>query len=88
MANAIMTRVRPEDRFRAVQLLPAPATVVALALAAGHDLGAAPLGLIAVIGALATIGSALLPVLRPDPLRRGMPAPREADRYQEEHPSS
>lgn len=88
MANAITTRVRQEDHFRAVQLLPAPATVVALVLAAQHDLGSAPLGLIAVVGALATLGSALLPMVRPAAVRRSMPAPTETDRYLEdtEHP--
>ena len=88
MANVVMTRTRQDDRFRAVQLLPAPATLVALALAAQHDLGTAPLGLIAVVGALATIGSALLPMVRPAAARRSMPAPTETDRYREdtEHP--
>ncbi|MGG7307753.1 hypothetical protein ACQXVK_11220 [Curtobacterium sp. AB451] len=88
MANAMTTRVRQEDHFRAVQLLPAPATVVALVLAAQHDLGTAPLGLIAVVGALATLGSALLPMVRPAAARRSMPAPTETDRYREdtEHP--
>jgi hypothetical protein len=79
MANAMMTRTLREDRFRAVQLLPAPATVLALAVAAGHDVGTAPLGLIAVVGALATIGSALLPMLC-----RSMPVPTESDRYRED----
>ncbi|WP_146238609.1 MULTISPECIES: hypothetical protein [unclassified Curtobacterium] len=88
MANAMMTRTRRDDRFRAVQLLPAPATLVALALAAQHDLGTAPLGLIAVVGALATAGSALLPMVRPAAAPRSMPAPTETDRYREdtEHP--
>ncbi|MBT2503440.1 hypothetical protein [Curtobacterium sp. ISL-83] len=96
MANVMTTRIRQEDRFRAVQLLPAPATVLALVLAAQHDLGSAPLGLIAVVGALATIGSALLPMVHPAadraPLRAtdspSMPAPAESDRYREdtEHP--
>jgi len=88
MANAMMTRTRRDDRFRAVQLLPAPATLVALALAAQHDLGTAPLGIIAVVGALATAGSALLPMVRPAAAHRSMPAPTETDRYREgtEHP--
>lgn len=92
MANAITTRALREDRFRAVQLLPAPATVLALVVAAQHDLGAVPLGVIAVIGTLATLGSALLPRLRPQATprdaRRTLPAPSEADRYREdtEHP--
>ncbi|WIE67442.1 hypothetical protein [Curtobacterium sp. MCLR17_054] len=88
MANAMMTRTRRDDRFRAVQLLPAPATLVALALAAQHDLGTAPLGIIAVVGALATAGSALLPMVRPPAAHRSMPAPAETDRYREdtEHP--
>jgi len=81
MANAITTRHRREDHFRAVQLLPAPATVVALALAAEHDLGSAPLGIIATVGALATVASALLPTVGPAALRRRMPAPSETDRY-------
>lgn len=81
MANAMTTSAPGQDaRFRAVQLLPAPVTVVALAIAAGHDLGTAPLGVIAVVGALATIGSALLPSLRPAPVRHELPAPREEDR--------
>ena len=94
MANAITTRVRQEDRFRAVQLLPAPATVLALVVAAQHDLGAGPLAVVAVVGALATVGSALLPMIRPavgraaTPEHRSMPAPTESDRYREdtEHP--
>ncbi|GGK91699.1 hypothetical protein JOE58_001541 [Curtobacterium luteum] len=96
MANAITTRVRREDRFRAVQLLPAPATVLALVVAAQHDLGAGPLGVIAVVGALATVGSALLPMIRPacdraaahGSERRSMPTPTESDRYRgdTEHP--
>ncbi|MCJ1713598.1 hypothetical protein ACLBWP_06995 [Microbacterium sp. M1A1_1b] len=89
MANATMNRRAPrEDRFRAVQLLPAPATVLALAVAAGHDVGSAPLGLIAVVGALATIGSALLPLVCSAVARRSMPAPAESDRYREDidHP--
>lgn len=81
MANAITTRLRREDHFRVVQLLPAPATVLALALAAQHDLGTAPLGVIATIGALATVASALLPMVGPAALRRPMPAPTETDRY-------
>lgn len=85
MANAMMNRRAPrEDRFRAVQLLPAPATVLALAVAAGHDVGSAPLGLIAVVGALATVGSALLPLACTAAARRSMPAPTESDRYQED----
>uniref|UniRef100_A0A942T6U6 Uncharacterized protein n=1 Tax=Neobacillus citreus TaxID=2833578 RepID=A0A942T6U6_9BACI len=88
MANAMTTRAPQEDRFRAVQLLPAPATVLALVLAAQHDLGTAPLGVIAVVGALATAGSALLPTVRAAAARRTMPAPTESDRYREdtEHP--
>lgn len=87
MANVVMTPTRQDDRFRTVQLLPAPATLVALALAAQHDLGTAPLGLIAAVGALATVGSALLPMIRPA-AARSMPAPIETDRYREdtEHP--
>ena len=88
MADAITTWTRQEDHFRVVQLLPAPATVVALALAAQHDLGAAPLGVIAVVGAVATVASALLPMLRPAALSRPMAAPSESDRYRgdTEHP--
>ncbi len=81
MANAITTRLRRETPFRAVQLLPAPATVVALALAAQHDLGSAPLGVIATVGALATVASALLPAVGTAAIRRTLPAPSEADRY-------
>lgn len=84
MANAMTTRVAREDRFRVVQLLPAPATVLALAVAAGHDLGSAPLGLIAVVGALATIGSAVLPMIRPAAACRSMPVPTESERYRED----
>jgi len=84
MTNAITTRVLGEDHFRVVQLLPAPATLVALVLAAQHDLGSAPLGVIATVGALATVGSALLPMVRPAATRRPMPAPRETDRYRED----
>jgi hypothetical protein len=51
--------------FRAIQLLPAPMTLVALTIAAGHQLGSAPLGVIAVVGALATIASAVIPSVRP-----------------------
>jgi hypothetical protein len=81
MADVIVTRTGQEDHFRVVQLLPAPATVVALALAAQHDLGAAPLGVVAAVGALATVASALLPMLRPTAPRRPMAAPIEPDRY-------
>lgn len=81
MANAITTRHRQEAPFRAVQLLPAPATVLALALVAQHDLGTAPLGVIATVGALATVASALLPTVGAAALRRAMPAPSETDRY-------
>ncbi|MDP9735231.1 hypothetical protein [Curtobacterium sp. 260] len=81
MANAITTRDRQEVPFRAVQLLPAPATVVAIALAAQHDLGTAPLGAVATVGALATVVSALLPTVGTAALRRAMPAPSETDRY-------
>lgn len=89
MASATTTRRVPRgDRFRAVQLLPAPATVLALAVASGHDVGSAPFGLIAVVGALATAGSALLPMVCPAAVRRPMPVPSEADRYREDtgHP--
>ncbi|WIE64019.1 hypothetical protein DEI99_012325 [Curtobacterium sp. MCLR17_036] len=95
MTNTTATGTRQEDRFRAVQLLPAPATVLALVLGAQHDLGSAPLGLIALVGALATAGSALLPTVRPaverrvgSATRRSMPAPTETDRYREDtgHP--
>ena len=95
MANAITTRDRREDHFRVVQLLPAPATVLALVLAAQHGLGSTPLGVIAVVGVLATIGSALLPMAHPaddgpahPAHHRSMPAPTESDRYRgdTEHP--
>lgn len=55
--------------FRAIQLLPAPVTLVALGIAASHQLGSAPLGVIAVIGALATVASAVIPSVRPRPER-------------------
>lgn len=84
MTNTTAPRVLREDRFRAIQLLPAPATVVALVVAAGHDLGAAPLGVIAVVGALATVGSALIPMLHPAVEHRSMPAPTESERYRED----
>jgi hypothetical protein len=80
MANAMITSAPTGDRFRAVQLLPAPVTVVALAVAAAHGLDGMPLAVIATIGALATLGSALLPTIRPACTRRVMPAPREEDR--------
>jgi hypothetical protein len=79
MANAMTTKAPVGDRFRVVQLLPAPVTLVALAVAASHDLHAAPLGAIAVVGVLATLGSTLIPALTPT-LARAMPAPREEDR--------
>ncbi|WP_144763313.1 hypothetical protein [Curtobacterium sp. 9128] len=84
MADVMTNLVPREDRFRVVQLLPAPVTVLALAVAAGHDLGSAPLGLIAVVGALATVGSALLPSIRPSAARRRMPTPTESERYRED----
>lgn len=64
----------------AVQLMPAPVTVLALAIAGAHHLDSAPLAVIAVVGALATVGSALVPTTRTAVARRGMPAPREDDR--------
>lgn len=79
MANVTISKAPVGDRFRVVQLLPAPVTVVALVLAAAHDLDAAPLGVIAVVGVLATLGSAILPAITPA-VARAMPAPREEDR--------
>lgn len=49
-------------RFHPVQLMPAPATVMALGLGAAHGLSAVPLAVVATAGALATIASALLPL--------------------------
>lgn len=83
MAQTTTTSIAAEDRFRAVQLLPAPVTVVALAVAAARDLGPLPLALIAVVGVLATLGSALLPTIRPACVQRAMPTPREEDRVPE-----
>ncbi|PZE85144.1 hypothetical protein [Curtobacterium sp. MCBD17_032] len=82
MANVTIRPVPQDDRFRAVQLLPAPATVLALAVGATHGLGALPLGVIAVVGALATLASALLPAHLAR-AGRAMAAPAEADRYRE-----
>ncbi|PZE68263.1 MULTISPECIES: hypothetical protein [unclassified Curtobacterium] len=82
MANATTRPVTQDDRFRAVQLLPAPATVLALAVGAGHGLDAVPLGVVAVVGALATLASALLPAHLAR-VARSMPAPTESDRYRE-----
>ena len=87
MANALIGSGTRADRFHAVQLLPAPATVLALAVAAEHGLGPVPLGVVAVVGALATVASALLPGMLPVPRGTTMPAPVEGDRYREHHPS-
>ncbi|WP_156463470.1 hypothetical protein [Curtobacterium sp. Leaf183] len=85
MADAMTTRRAPRgDRFRVVQLLPAPATVLALTVAASHDVGSAPLGLIAIVGTLATVASAVLPMVCPSAARRAMPAPAESDRWRED----
>jgi hypothetical protein len=83
MANALLGRSTTGDRFHVVQLLPAPATVLALAVAADHGLGAAPLAVVAVVGAVATVASSLLPSLLPAARRRAMPAPSETDRHRE-----
>jgi hypothetical protein len=87
MANVTIRPATQDDRFRAVQLLPAPATVLALAVGATHGLDALPLGVIAVTGALATLASALLPAHLDRAARavagRAMAAPTEADRYRE-----
>lgn len=85
MANALLGRSTTGDRFHVVQLMPAPATVLALAVAADHGLGTAPLAVVAVVGALATVASALLPGLLPTARRASMPAPSEADRHRERH---
>jgi hypothetical protein len=84
MANALLGRSTTGERFHVVQLMPAPATVLALAVAADHGLGAAPLAVVAVVGAVATVASALLPSILPAG-RRGMPTPSEADRHREHH---
>jgi hypothetical protein len=81
MTNATTSRLAEAKPFRAVQLMPAPVTLLALVVAGTHDLGSAPLGVIAVVGALATVGSALLPSIRPASERRQMPVPREDDRH-------
>lgn len=85
MANALIGRTTTGDRFHVVQLMPAPATVLALAVAADHGLGAAPLAVVAVVGALATVASALLPSLLPTARRAAMPAPQESERHREHH---
>jgi hypothetical protein len=84
MANATTTPVTQDDRFRAVQLLPAPATVLALAVGSGHGLDAGPLAVVAVVGVLATLASALLPA-RLARAGRAMAAPAESDRYRGDH---
>jgi hypothetical protein len=48
-------------RFRPVQLMPAPATLLALAFAATHGITGVPLVIIAGVGALATVASASVP---------------------------
>jgi len=83
MANATTARVTQDDRFRAVQLLPAPATVLALAVGSGHGLDAGPLAVVAVVGLLATLASALLPAQLAR-TGRSMPVPAESDRYRED----
>ncbi|QWS33994.1 hypothetical protein [Curtobacterium aetherium] len=82
MANVTTRPAAQDDRFRAVQLLPAPATVLALALGAAHGLDAVPLAVVAAVGAVATVASALLPgqLAR---TARAMPAPTESHRYRE-----
>jgi hypothetical protein len=81
MTNASTTRPGSTGpAFLAVQLLPAPVTVLALALAGAHHLDSIPLAVIAVVGAVATIGSALVPTARTTVARRSMPIPREDDR--------
>ena len=80
MANATTSSVTQGDRFRAVQLLPAPATVLALAVGSGHGLDAGPLAVVAAVGVLATLASALLPAQLAR-AGRPMPVPAESDRY-------
>ncbi|WP_157071544.1 hypothetical protein [Curtobacterium ammoniigenes] len=80
MANAMGSMRDGVDRVHAVQFLPAPVTLLALAVGGTHHLGVAPLGVIAIIGALATIGSVLLPMLRPASASSALPIPREEDR--------
>jgi hypothetical protein len=84
MANVTTCPADRDERFRAVQLLPAPATVLALAVGGAHGLGAAPLAVVAGVGAFATLASALLPVHLARAARR-MPVPAEADRSREGH---
>lgn len=74
------TPVTQDDRFRAVQLLPAPATVLALAVGSAHGLDAGPLAVVALVGVLATLASALLPA-RLARAGHAMAAPTESDRY-------
>ncbi|NII41959.1 hypothetical protein E9228_002617 [Curtobacterium flaccumfaciens] len=83
MANATTSTVTQDDRFRAVQLLPAPATLLALAVGAGQGLEAGPLAVVAAVGVLATLASALLPAQLAH-AGRPMPAPAESDRYRED----
>jgi len=76
------TPVTQDDRFRAVQLLPAPATVLALAVGSAHGLDAGPLAVVALVGVLATLASALLPArLARAGHAMAAPAETESDRY-------
>jgi hypothetical protein len=81
MTNAIATRpAEGRGAFHLVQLLPAPVTIAALVIAGSHHLETAPLGVIAVIGILATVCSVLLPAITSAPHSSKMPVPREEDR--------
>jgi hypothetical protein len=81
MTNATTSRTGTAGpAFVAVQLMPAPVTILSLAIAGSHHLGSVPLAVIAIVGALATLGSALVPASRSSVVRRAMPAPREDDR--------
>jgi len=71
-AQRLPVGARLGGSFRLIQLLPAPVTIVALVDAAGHGLDRDSLAIIAVIGVLATILSAVLPAF--------CPACRPADR--------
>lgn len=80
MANAMGDMRDGANRVHAVQFLPAPVTLLALVVGGTHHLGMAPLGVIAAIGALATIGSVLLPLIHPSSAAAAFPTPREEDR--------
>ncbi|PZE26576.1 hypothetical protein DEI92_11545 [Curtobacterium sp. MCBD17_034] len=62
LASPALRPATRTSRFHAVQLLPAPATILALGFGAAHGLTLVPLAVVAVAGILATVGSAVLPM--------------------------